>query len=44
MVMEWCYMCKHYGESIDHLLLDCKVATELRNVFFLLFGVSWVMS
>jgi hypothetical protein len=34
MVMEWCYVCKHCGESIDHLLLHCEVATELWNVFF----------
>ena len=37
MVTEWCYMCKHCGESIDHILLHCKVATELWNVFFQLF-------
>ena len=43
MVMEWCYMCKHCGESIDHLLLHCEVANEIWNVFFQLFGVSWVM-
>jgi hypothetical protein len=33
MVMGWCYMCKHCGESIDHLLLHCDVVTEL---FFLI--------
>jgi hypothetical protein len=26
---EWCCMCKHSGESIDHLLLHCEVAIEL---------------
>ena len=36
-------MCKHYGESIDHLLLHCEVATKVWNEFFQLFGVSWVM-
>jgi hypothetical protein len=36
-------MCKHCGGSIDHLLLHCEVATEVWNVFFQLFGVSWVM-
>jgi hypothetical protein len=29
IVMEWCYMCKTCGESIDHLFLHCMVATEL---------------
>ena len=42
MVMEWCYMCKSWGESIDHLLLHCEVANEVWNVFFQLFGVSWL--
>jgi hypothetical protein len=36
-------MCKHYGEFIEHLLLHCEVATELWNVFFQLFGISWIM-
>ena len=36
-------MCKHCEESIDHLLLYCEVETELWNVFFQLFRVSWVM-
>jgi hypothetical protein len=29
IVMEWCFMCKTSGESIDHLFLHCMVATEL---------------
>jgi len=44
IVMEWCYMCKTCGESIDHLLLQCMVATELWNTILQLFGVVWVMS
>ena len=36
-------MCKHYGESIDNLLPHCEVATKVWDVFFQLFGVSWVM-
>jgi hypothetical protein len=27
MVLEWCYMCKQCGKSIDHLFLHCEVAT-----------------
>jgi hypothetical protein len=29
IVMELCYMCKNCGESIDHLFIHCRVATEL---------------
>jgi hypothetical protein len=36
-------MCKKCGESIDHLLLHCEVATELWSSLFQLFGVAWVM-
>jgi hypothetical protein len=32
IVTEWCCMCKHSGESIDHLLLHCDVAIELWNM------------
>jgi hypothetical protein len=32
IVMEWRYMCKQCGESIDHLLLHCEVVTEIWNV------------
>lgn len=36
-------MCKKSGESIDHLLLDCKVARALWNNFFGTMGLAWVM-
>ena len=26
IVLDWCYMCKRCGESVDHLLLHCPVA------------------
>jgi hypothetical protein len=26
ILVDWCYMCKKSGESIDHLLLHCEVA------------------
>ena len=42
-VMEWCCMCKHNGESTDHLLLHCEVAMEVWSMVFQLFGVTWVM-
>jgi len=42
IVMEWCFMCKTSGESIDHLFLHCMVATELWRTILQLFGVEWV--
>jgi hypothetical protein len=43
VVVEWCYMCKKSGESIDHLLIHCAVAIELWSSILCLFGVDWVM-
>ncbi|GFZ09197.1 hypothetical protein Acr_20g0010050 [Actinidia rufa] len=31
------------AESVDHLLLHCKLASELWNEVFSIFGVKWVM-
>jgi hypothetical protein len=36
-------MCRESVESPDHLLLYCKVAHELWDMVFGLFGVHWVM-
>jgi hypothetical protein len=36
-------MCKHCGESVNHLFLHCEVATEIWSAFLQLFGVDWVM-
>jgi hypothetical protein len=36
-------MCKKNGESVDHLLIHCEVATRLWHDMFTLFGVEWVM-
>jgi hypothetical protein len=36
-------MCKKSREPIDHLLLHCEVAREIRSSLFQLFSVSWVM-
>ena len=44
IVMEWYCMCKHNGESIDHLLLHCEIAIEVWSMVLQLFGVTWVMS
>jgi hypothetical protein len=43
MVTKWCCMCKHSGESIDHLLLHSEVAIKLWNMVCQMFGITWVM-
>jgi hypothetical protein len=40
IVMEWCYIYKTCGESIDHFFLCCMVATELWSMILQLFGVT----
>ena len=42
-IIDWCYMCKCNGESIDYLLLHCLIASDLWSMILVLFGVSWVM-
>lgn len=43
IVIDWCYVCKCAGETMDHLLLHCPTATELWSMVLWLFGVYWVM-
>ena len=43
IVFDWCYMCKRRGESVDHLLLHCLIASELWSLVFCLFGIHCVM-
>jgi hypothetical protein len=43
IVINKCYMCKKTGESVDHLLLHCDVASVLWSSLFSRFGMSWVM-
>ena len=42
-ILDWCYICKSNGESVDHLLLHCPVAMDLWSMVLGLFGVTWVM-
>jgi hypothetical protein len=42
-VLDWCYMCKRAGESVNHLMIHCEYAQELWSMIFCLFGVSWAM-
>ena len=43
IVLDWCYMCKRCGESVDHLLLHCSKAWELWSLVSCLFGIQWVI-
>ena len=31
-IMDWCYICKRSGESINHLLIHCPIAFELWSM------------
>jgi hypothetical protein len=43
IVVGLCSMCKHSGESVNHLFLHCEVAQVLWSMVFSLFVVTWVM-
>ena len=42
-ILDWCYMCKGNGVSVDLLFLHCSFASDLWSMVLVLFGVSWVM-
>ena len=37
-----CFLCEEDEESIDHLLIHCKSAKMLWNLFLSIVGASWV--
>ena len=41
--VDWCIMCRHCGETVDHLLLHCEMAYRLWSFVFITFGLSWVV-
>lgn len=41
--MDWCYMCKWHGKSMDHLLLHCDVVQAPWEDIFALLDFAWVM-
>ena len=43
VVVNRCWLCELDGESVDHLLLHCGVASALWNAFFTWFGLCWVI-
>ena len=42
-ILDWCYMCKCNGKSVDLLFLHCLVVMDLWSMVLGLFGVSRVM-
>ena len=43
VVLDWYYMCKKNGESVDHLLLHCEETRVLWDEIFLRVDIAWVM-
>ncbi|KAG6698035.1 hypothetical protein I3843_08G001900 [Carya illinoinensis] len=43
VIMDWCFMCKHNAESVDHLLLHCDTVNVLWYEIFLRLGIAWAM-
>ena len=41
--VDWCIMCPHCGETVDHLL-HCEMAYWLWSFVFITFGLSWVIA
>ena len=38
--VDWCIMCHHCGETVDHFL-HCEMAYRLWSFVFIAFGLSW---
>ena len=36
-ILDWCYMYKRNGESVDHLFLHCPLASDLWSMVFMPF-------
>ena len=43
ILVNWCCMCHHNEETVDHLLLHCPVAHSLWVYMYQIFGIQWVM-
>ena len=43
VLVDWCIMCRHCGEMLDHLLLHCEMAHRLWSFALITFGLSWVI-
>ena len=42
-MIDWCFLCKGEGESVNHLFLHCSVARGLWASLFCIMNLSWVM-
>ena len=42
-LVSWCCMCCCNGETVDHLLIHCSVASALWSWILGVFGVPWVL-
>jgi hypothetical protein len=42
IMARWCCMCRHDGETGNHLLIHCTLASDLWHVILRSFGVLWV--
>jgi hypothetical protein len=40
IVVDMCCICRKSGESVDHLLLHCEIASAFWNTIFNLFGLD----
>ncbi|WMV34161.1 hypothetical protein MTR67_027546 [Solanum verrucosum] len=43
VIVNGCYLCQKAAESNRHFFLHCTVTANLWNMFYSLFGLSWVM-
>ena len=43
ILVGWCCMSCHSGETVNHPLLCCDVAQALWSEVFQMFGIQWVM-
>ena len=43
VLVDWCIMCHHCGETVDHLLLHWEMAYQLWCFALKSFGLSWVI-
>ena len=43
VLVDWCIMCRHCGETVDPLLLHCEMAHRLWSFALITFGLSWVI-
>ena len=38
--VDWCIMCRHCGETVDHLFLHCEMVYRFWSFVFITFGLS----